>query len=530
MSEPVQFEVKKLFLDALNAKPYRVVLYGMYTGWRDETRTMIVDEAHGLCKIEYDKVSVLNSHGTDIDYELYCSEDYTLERMADILENEYSPAAISKANPGQREYYKPEAYAYAAKLRESGAKFSTVQTVGKAFLSEHLPECEITRLNYASCSTIVFEAVRQSGEKVVIKMSQIHKAHKAIVDADLDRLISLEGDNNLLPIYGKKWFSLEANYETLLIWHPLMETIRSDGKNFSMTQDKAKYTWTFDWRIRLAVALAKALKTLHENGLVHHDVKPENLFYVNNESEIDWYLGDFDSIKPVEQQYEGKTTGTLAYAAPEILERKPFSFSSDIYAWGRTMFFLLHGSVPNGNVKASVEIDGKKIHLHTKGSSKTQMVPLSILWHHLRHTLDGLDLLNTSNPDHLLTSLGPYARMPNLSFSHTKSSRRSGQTSALQNGYAETAANKAENMNDVILAAPSDTDEIDCAHSGGDQRQNGGADPLERDCQVEERPAPESGGEIDGRPAFKPLRNGDSVHIRGGDRLRERGRQVRHEI
>jgi hypothetical protein len=52
------------------------------------------------------------------------------------------------------------------------------------------------------------------------------------------------------------------------------------------------------------------------------------------------------------------------------------------------------------------------------------------------------------------TGIGSDARMPNLSFSQTKSSRRSGQSSALQNGYAETAANKVENMNDVILSTP----------------------------------------------------------------------------
>lgn len=376
MSEPIQCEVKCIFPNTLRAKPYRVVLYDMETGWRDEKRTMIVDEARGLCKIEYEKTTVHNSHGTDVDYELYCSNDYTMEQMAGILEKEYSPVTTNNANAGLRDYYKQEAYTYASKLRESGAAFAAIQSAGKSFLHEHLPDCEITKLTYASSSTAVFEAVRQSGETVIVKMSRVPRARKTIVDSSFDRVMRLEGNNNLLPICGKLWFPLDTHHEVMILCLPLMETIGTERKNFSsrlayksIIQDKDIYGAPLEQRIHLAVELAKALKTLHENGLVHHDVKPENLFFKKSGNKINWYLGDFDSIKPVEQQYEGKTSGTLAYAAPEILEKKPFSFSSDVYSWGRTMFFLAHGDIPDGDVKVSVEVEGIKIRLHTNGSS-----------------------------------------------------------------------------------------------------------------------------------------------------------------
>ena len=378
MSESIEVTAKSMFPDVLRAKPYRVVLYDMQTGWRDETRTMIVDEAHGICKIEYDKTTVHNSHGTDVDYELYCSKDHTFEQMADILENEYSPAAISKAHEGQRAYYKQDAYSYVDKLRESGAIFADIQSAGKTFLQKQIPDCEVIKLNYSSSSTVVFEAISPSGKNVIVKLTRVPKARRDAVNSSFDRVMQLGGNNNLIPIQGKLWFPLDTHHEALVIWLPVLETIGTERKYFSrdlsyksFTQDKEKYGAPFDQRINLAVGLANALKTLHDNGLVHHDVKPENLFFEKTENEVRWYLGDFDSIKPVEQQYDGKTSGTLSYAAPEILDRKPFSFSSDIYSWGRTMFFLAQGDIPNGDVPASVEIEGSRIRLCTKGSSQS---------------------------------------------------------------------------------------------------------------------------------------------------------------
>ena len=208
-------EIQRIFPDKFRAKPYRVLLYSMESGWRSETRTLIVDEARGLCKIEYDKTTVNNSHGTDVDYELYCTGDYTLEQMADLLEKEYRNVMITP------------------KLRELGTIFDSVQSVGQAFLHEHLPEYEIVKLRYASSSTAIFEAKRKSEENIIIKMSKIPKVRKDSVDSVFDRVMKLEGSNNLLPIYSKLWVPYDANHEVQIVLHPVMETIGTERRRFS---------------------------------------------------------------------------------------------------------------------------------------------------------------------------------------------------------------------------------------------------------------------------------------------------------
>lgn len=374
MLESLSMENLAMFTDALNAKPYSVVLYNQETGWDDETRTMMVDEAHGFCKIEYKKTTVHNSHGTDVDHELRCSENYTLEQMADILEKHYSPDAISKDHEGNQRYYRRNAYAYASKLRESGRIFTRIQSEGSLFLQKHFPNYVITKLRYASVSSAVFDAKNPSGEHIIIKLSRIPRMRKDAVDVLFNRIMQLGENSNLLPIHKKHWLPLDATNEVLAVFMPQLETFGIERKHVnarlsytSFLQDKTKYGAFLEQKINLAVGLANALKMLHDNGLVHHDIKPENLFFEKTDHEMKWYLGDFNSIKPVEQQYEGKTSITLSYAAPEILNKESFSFSSDIYSWGRTLFFLLAGEIPKDNAPAHIAFNRNDINLYVDG-------------------------------------------------------------------------------------------------------------------------------------------------------------------
>lgn len=359
MPESMQTKAKSIFSHTLKTKPYCVVLYNSCC----ETRTMIVDEARDVCKIEYYEVIVHNCHGTDVDEKEYYSKDYTLEQMAVLLDRLYSPAAIAEESAGIRLNYKEEAHTYAPKLREAGKAFATVQSVGKALLHIHLPDFQITKLHYASPSAAVFDAINQAGEACIVKMSQISKEQKAVVDASFNTIMQLGGNHNLLPIYGKLWIPLDTQHEILVIWQPLMETIGTDSEKF--------YVIPKGDRIQLGIELARALKALHENGLVHHDVKPENLFIRKSEKKLTWYLGDFGSVKPLARQYEGKTSGTMAYMAPEILEKKPFSYSSDVYSWGCAMFFLWSNYIPHSDERVSVSVKENEIRLHSQQTAKS---------------------------------------------------------------------------------------------------------------------------------------------------------------
>jgi len=92
----------------------------------------------------------------------------------------------------------------------------------------------------------------------------------------------------------------------------------------------------------------RALVECHARGVVHYDVKPQNIF---NHASGARKLGDFGSAKRVEKNKDGTyalvrtTPGTPAFTAPECCEGEPCDgFKADVWAVGITAHALATGS------------------------------------------------------------------------------------------------------------------------------------------------------------------------------------------
>jgi Protein kinase domain len=96
----------------------------------------------------------------------------------------------------------------------------------------------------------------------------------------------------------------------------------------------------------VGVKIAGALQTAHDRGLLHRDIKPNNLFI----SEFgEPALGDFGiSTLDDERSISGGGGLTVHYAPPEVLEGSPATPISDVYSLGATLYTLLEGSRPFG--------------------------------------------------------------------------------------------------------------------------------------------------------------------------------------
>lgn len=92
--------------------------------------------------------------------------------------------------------------------------------------------------------------------------------------------------------------------------------------------------------------IISSLKYLHQNRVIHRDLKLGNLF-LNDKMEIK--LGDFGLATKLEFEGERKRTicGTPNYIAPEILDGKNgHSYEVDFWSLGVIIYALLIGKVP----------------------------------------------------------------------------------------------------------------------------------------------------------------------------------------
>ena len=103
----------------------------------------------------------------------------------------------------------------------------------------------------------------------------------------------------------------------------------------------------------LLTQLADALDAAHRRGLVHRDVKPENVLMTVLDGEEHAYLTDFGLAKKLHASTgfagltrEGAVVGTVDYMSPEQITGRHTDARTDIYALGCVFFQMLSGHVP----------------------------------------------------------------------------------------------------------------------------------------------------------------------------------------
>ncbi len=98
--------------------------------------------------------------------------------------------------------------------------------------------------------------------------------------------------------------------------------------------------------LRLLTPVADALDTAHQAGLIHRDVKPQNILVGARDHA---YLADFGLTKAPEQTAltaTGRFMGTLDYTSPEQVHGGAATPASDVYSFAAVVYECLTGSVP----------------------------------------------------------------------------------------------------------------------------------------------------------------------------------------
>lgn len=117
--------------------------------------------------------------------------------------------------------------------------------------------------------------------------------------------------------------------------------------------------------IQILTQVASALDFAHARGIIHADIKPENILLLD-EAQHEAKLGDFGMSRyfpinePVSARIEDAAAGTSAYLSPEQVGEAKQSPRSDIYSFAVVAYELLTGTRPiPENTPAYVQMKAK---------------------------------------------------------------------------------------------------------------------------------------------------------------------------
>ncbi|KXS10155.1 Pkinase-domain-containing protein [Gonapodya prolifera JEL478] len=178
----------------------------------------------------------------------------------------------------------------------------------------------------------------------VIEKSTLAKERKNFshVQAEFGILSSVKHPN---VIQFLDWFETKTKYY-------LVYELASGGELFRRIVSQGHFSEREC--VVIISTILNSIVYLHSHNLVHRDLKPENLLFKDSSEDSSIVIVDFGVAKLVcDAESEGnrfcKTfTGSPAYMAPEVIDRKKYGKPVDVWSVGVIAFVLLSGRSPWG--------------------------------------------------------------------------------------------------------------------------------------------------------------------------------------
>ncbi len=190
-------------------------------------------------------------------------------------------------------------------------------------------------------------------------MGRVYKAY----DKDLDRVVALKvvrhgamGESDALKRFKQELvLASKISHKNILRIHDMGEVGGTkfitmayvEGQDlYGILKDNPKLP--MERVLKYARTLAEALAAAHAEGVIHRDLKPQNIL-VNKDDQI--FVSDFGLAKSFEEGAQGMTKtgaflGTPRYMSPEQVEGKPADQRSDLYSYGLMLYEMAVGDVP----------------------------------------------------------------------------------------------------------------------------------------------------------------------------------------
>lgn len=192
---------------------------------------------------------------------------------------------------------------------------------------------KLVRLLGRGSHSVVYFGVTREGQPCAVKLFPPHLAefaereYRHALDLDHPRIAAIRHKTMLddAPALIARY----AKGETLFERYRDLPALHHERQAFLLTMSH----------------LLDALAFLHANGLVHRDIKPDNIIVEEDGSAK---LVDYDLSGPnLEEMQVPTRVGTQAFQSPEAMRGEPLGPESDLYGVGVLLGWGLHGELPD---------------------------------------------------------------------------------------------------------------------------------------------------------------------------------------
>lgn len=221
-----------------------------------------------------------------------------------------------------------------ASTRRRGSDTATKHVVTSSSGFEERYEWQRRVLGQGATASVRQARCRQTGKRVAVKSYDKQRMSAS----DLQRVrveLALHRE-----VYHAHLVRFEGVFESATSLHMVTECLEG-GEVFERVVQRGRFAETEAARLALQVLLA--LHHLHTRGVVHRDVKLENLVYEQRGGE-DVKLIDLGSAArlPPGRVLSG-SEGTLQYVAPEVICGRKYNEKVDLWSVGSVLYTLLTG-------------------------------------------------------------------------------------------------------------------------------------------------------------------------------------------